>query len=161
QTLLARVDELCGSHVQFRIAETPCFLPEKILDRMVRAGKELIGQLVTPEYHAKSDEAVPPDFNCPNEPAHPMFVQMDFGLVRNSQGELEPKLVELQGFPSVYAYQSALAQAYVDVYGLRDVTYGSTSSAESSLSGRLQYFLGGLDQNSYCELLRRAIVAGH
>ena len=29
-----------------------------------------------------------------------MFVQVDFGLVRSAAGALEPKLVELQAFPS-------------------------------------------------------------
>ena len=33
-------------------------------------------------------------------------------------GELQPKLVELQAFPSLYAYQVTLAQSYIDVYGL-------------------------------------------
>ena len=47
----------------------------------------------------------------PNEPPHPMFVQVDFGLVRDADGELHPKLVELQAFPSLYAYQVTLAQA--------------------------------------------------
>ena len=47
-----------------------------------------------------------------------MFVQVDFGLVRDAGGELQPKLVELQAFPSLYAYQVTLAQSYIDVFGL-------------------------------------------
>ena len=47
-----------------------------------------------------------------------MFVAVDFGLVRNLSGELEPKLVELQAFPSLYGYQPTIAQQYVDSYGL-------------------------------------------
>ena len=161
QTFLRRINEACGTQVQFRLSETPCFLPKELLDSMLCAGQELIRQLVTPEYRANSDEAVPAEFNCPNEPAHPMFIQVDFGLVRNSEGELEPKLVELQGFPSVYGYQAVLAQTYIDVYGLRDLSYDSTLSGRPSSSSRLAYFLSALDQNSYCELLRRAIVAEH
>ena len=34
------------------------------------------------------------------------------------RGTLQPKLVELQAFPSLYAYQPVLAQTYIDVYGL-------------------------------------------
>ena len=52
----------------------------------------------------------------PNEASHPMFVQVDFGLVRDAEGgDLQPKLVELQAFPSLYAYQSLLAQLYIEV----------------------------------------------
>src|SRR6267154_3794967 len=120
QAFLRRVDDACGTHVQFRLSETPCFFPKTLIDHMAENGKELIRQLVeNPEYRAKSDEAVPAEFKVPNEASHPMFVQVDFGLVRDAHGELQPKLVELQAFPSLYAYQGPLAEAYLDVYGLR------------------------------------------
>ncbi len=147
QAFLRRVDEACGTHVQFRLSETPCFFPKSLLERMARDGEALIRQLVdNPSYRAKSDEAVPAEFKVPNEAPHPMFVQVDFGLVRDSRGELQPKLVELQAFPSLYAYQGPLAKAYRDVYGL---------------DRRLKYLLSGLETSSYRELLRRAIVGEH
>jgi len=150
QTFLRRIDQESGTHVQFRLSETPCFFPKELIDRMARDGEALIRQLVdNPEYRAKSDEAVPPEFNVPNEAPHPMFVQVDFGLVRGSSGELRPKLVELQAFPSLYAYQGPLAEAYIDGYGLKPD------------SGRLKYLLSGLETDSYRELLRRAIVGAH
>ena len=147
QAFLRRIDEACGTHVQFRLSETPCFFPKELIDRMARDGAELVRQLVeNPAYRAKSDEAVPAEFKVPNEPNHPMFVQVDFGLVRDAAGELQPKLVELQAFPSLYAYQGPLAEAYIDVF---------------ALDSRLKYFLSGLEPSSYRELLRRAIVGGH
>jgi hypothetical protein len=156
QTFLRRIDEVSGTHVQFRLSETPCFFPKPLLDRMARAGEELIHQLVdSPDYRAKSDEAVPAEFNVPNEAAHPMFVQVDFGLVRDAQGNIQPKLVELQAFPSLYAYQGPLAQAYIDVYGLHDPEFRSAGS------GELKYLLSGLDADSYRNLLRQAIVGAH
>src|ERR1035437_5849055 len=121
QAFLHRVDEAGGTHVQFRLSETPCFFPKALIDRMARDGQELIRQLVDdPAYRAKSDEAVPAEFKVPHEAPHPMFVQVDFGLVRDASGELQPKLVELQAFPSLYAYQGPLAEAYIDVYGLEE-----------------------------------------
>ena len=119
QTFLRRIDDACGTHVQFRLSETPCFFPKALLERMAEDGKELIRQLVeSPEYRARSDASIPPEFRVANEPAQPLFVQVDFGLVRDASGELQPKLVELQAFPSLYAYQVTLAQSYIDVYGL-------------------------------------------
>src|ERR1700687_5076153 len=156
RAFLRRVDEACGTHVQFRLSETPCFFPKSVIDRMARDGTELIRQLVdNPEYRAKSDEAVPAEFKVPNEPSHPMFVQVDFGLVRDARGELQPKLVELQAFPSLYAYQGPLAQAYIEVYGL------AASGFRLPASGELKYLLSGLDEKSYRELLRSAIVGSH
>ena len=151
ETFLRRMDEICGTHVQFRLSETPCFFSKSLLDRMAQDGQELIRQLVeNPSYRAKSDAAIPAEFKAPNEAPHPMFVQVDFGLVRDPQGQLQPKLVELQAFPSLYAYQAFLAQLYIDVYRLNNPA-----------SGSLNYFLSGLTGDSYRELLRRAIVGEH
>ena len=137
----------CGMKVPFALCETPCFFPDALVARMGEDGKALIRQLVeNPEYRARSEASIPAEFRVPNESAHPMFVQVDFGLVRDSAGELQPKLVELQAFPSLYAYQPVLAQAYIDVF---------------SLDAKLRYFLSGLDSASYKTLLQDAIVAGH
>ena len=149
RAFLRYMDEVSGTHVQFRLSETPCFFPKSLLDRMALDGEALIRQLVeNPKYRAKSDEAVPHEFKVPNEAPHPMFAQVDFGLVRDKNGELHPKLVELQAFPSLYAYQIFLAQTHIDTYGL-------------GASGSLKYFLSGLEKNSYTALLRRAIVGNH
>ena len=161
QTFLRRIDDACGTHVQFPLSETPCFFRKALLERMAEDGKELIRQLVeNPEYRARSDASIPAEFRVANEPAQPLFVQVDFGLVRDASGELQPKLVELQAFPSLYAYQVTLAQSYIDVYGL-DRASGFGFQAAASGDAGLQFFLSGLDANSYRELLRRAIVGNH
>ena len=137
----------CGMDVPFRVSETPCFFPAALAERLSEDGKTLIRQLVdNPDYLAQSEKTIPPQFRVPNEAAHPMFIQVDFGLVRDAAGELQPKLVELQAFPSLYAYQPVLSQTYIDVFGL---------------DSRLRYHLSGLESESYMRFLREAIVAGH
>ena len=141
----------CGMDVPFALCETPCFFPAALVGRMSEDGKALIRQLVdNPEYRARSEASIPPRFRVPNEAAHPMFIQVDFGLVRKDAhdvaGELQPKLVELQAFPSLYAYQPLLAQTYIDVFGL---------------DPKLGYFLSELNGETYKGLLNDAIVAGH
>ncbi len=143
--LLKLLAERCGMPIGFRVSETPCFLPIELVERMANDGKDLIRQLVdNPEYRIKSAESIPQEFNVPHESSHPMFIQVDFGLVRDASGEFQPKLVELQAFPSLYAYQPVLARTFIDVYGLEG----------------LRYLLGGLDSASYLSLLRQAIVGG-
>src|SRR5262249_46977917 len=136
QQFLEELSRRSGSPVTFRNSETPCFFPREIIDKMVTAGNELLQQLSTPEYHKLSDASIPPQFSVPNESAHPLFVQADFGLDQN----LEPKLVEIQGFPSLYALQPVAAETYRDIY---------------ELERGLRYFLSYGD---YWTLLRRAIV---
>ncbi|MFZ1011472.1 MAG: hypothetical protein WAN65_31840 [Candidatus Sulfotelmatobacter sp.] len=149
QTFLQRIDDASDTHVEFRLAETPCFFPKALFDRMTEYGKELIWQLVeNKEYRERSNASIPAQFRVANEPDHPMFAQVDFGLVLGANGELQPKLVELQAFPSLYAYQVTLAQNYIDVFGMRRFEGGKN----------LKFFLSGLDEKSYRELLRSAIV---
>jgi len=109
---LNALDEGCGTHVKFRNCETPLFLPRPLFDKMARYGVELIEQLMAPEYLARSAETIPADFCVPNEDKRPLFIQVDFGLT----ADLEPKLVEIQAFPSLYAYQPFLQRAYKDSY---------------------------------------------
>ena len=148
---LRRIDDTSATHVGFRCSETPVFLPPDLLDKMVRYGQELYRQLVSnTQYRTASDVTIPPQFKVPNEAEHPLFVQADFGLVREPDGTLEPKLVEIQGFPSVYAFQAALAEAYQDAYHLNE-----------TVAAELTPYLGGLDKQSYIELLQRAILGDH
>ena len=74
-----------------------------------------------------------------------MFVQVDFGVVRNTAGELEPKLVELQAFPSLYGYQPLAAHQYIETY---------------NLPADLGIYLSGYEPDSYWKLMRELIVAG-
>jgi len=146
QRLLKLMAERCGTQVQFRVCETPIFLPKALLNQMCDYGKELIHQLNNIEYRKASSQAIPEQFRVPREASHPLFIQVDFGLVRDQSGSLQPKLVELQGFPSLYAYQAMLSQTYGEVF---------------DLDPGLQYLLGGLDWDGYKKLLRRAIVGDH
>jgi len=143
---LRLLDERSGTHVKFRNCETPCFFPRDLIDQMARSGRELLEQLVgNAEYLAAANRAIPPEFRAPRDSAHPLFVQADFGVVRQPDGSLQPKLVEIQGFPSLYLYQPVLAQVYIDAYGL-----------DSHLSS----LLDGLNGSSYVDLVREAIVGG-
>lgn len=147
RSFLSALDLRCGTPVKFRVAETPCFFPKALLEQMADDGRELVNQLLeSPEYRKKSEKTIPPEYNVPNESERPMFIQVDFGLTRNAQGGIEPKLVELQAFPSLYAYQPALTQQYCESY---------------SLDSRLGTFLSGLDFDHYRQVLCRAILGGH
>lgn len=148
--LLRRLEIVSGTRIAFRCSETPIFLPRELLGKMVHFGQELYGQLaVNPEYRQASEMAIPPEFRVPGDSEHPLFLQADFGLVRQPDGSLEPKLVEIQGFPSIYGFQSMLAKTYWDVYRLEE------------LDARLTPFLDGLDETGYWDLLRRSILNGH
>lgn len=137
------LESRCGEPVQFRHSETPVFLPSELIHRMSRYGREMVERLLAnEEYQRASRAAIPEEFRAPNEDPRPLFVQADFGL----DAALEPKLVEIQGFPTLYAYQPLMAAAYREAYEI-----------DESLAA----LPDGLTLPEYNQLLRRAIVANH
>jgi hypothetical protein len=71
---------------------------------------------------------------------------VDFGLIRNPEGTLSPKLVELQAFPSIFGYQDILARQYIETFNL-DPT--------------LTWHLGNLNEQTYWQLLAKVILNNH
>ena len=143
---LSLVRERCGVEVSFRLCETPCFFDWEFMHRLSSDGADLLDQLTREDYIRLSDRAIPAAFRAPDEPHLPLFAVVDFGVVRGADGLLEPRLVEIQAFPSLYAFQPVLAQSYIDAY---------------ELPGDLRYLLEGLDMRGYKKLLEESIVAGH
>jgi len=142
--LLERLDARCGAHVSFRVCETPVFIPPALLRTMERAGGEIMETLVAdPAYIAASERAIPVRFRVPREDPHPLFASVDFGIERTPDGALAPRLIELQGFPTLYAYQPVLCQEYGAVYDLPEA---------------LTQYSPGIDAGTYELLIRTAIL---
>ncbi len=145
--LKQRMDRETGTAVEFRMAETPCFFPQSLFERMIEAGSALTYQLVgDARYLEQAKAAVPAKYDVPGQGKHPHFMTADFGLVRSTDGELQPKLVELQAFPSIFGFQPGFARAYKEIF---------------DLDGRLDFLFGSLDEAGYWALLREVIVAEH
>src|SRR5712671_5039960 len=88
---LSALDQRCGTRVKFRVAETPCFFPRSLLEKMSQDGRELVNQLLSSsDYRKQSDKTIPNEYKVPNESATPMFLQVDFGLARDEGGHIVP-----------------------------------------------------------------------
>ncbi|HEY1498634.1 MAG TPA: hypothetical protein VGF88_03585 [Acidobacteriaceae bacterium] len=145
--LLHTLDAIARAHVAFPVAETPCFFPQSLLEKIAQTGIDLTLQLVDdPAYLARSLAAIPEPWRCANQTAHPHFLTADFGLVREPGGSLAPRLVEMQAFPSVFGFQFVLSESYRSAF---------------SLDPSLRYLLGGLDESAFWKLFARTIVAHH
>jgi hypothetical protein len=145
--LLHKLEEQTGTRIEFRVAETPCFFAPELMERMVQAGIELTEQLLgNAEYMAASQAAIPKEWCVPGQDARPHFMTVDFGLVRDVAGELQPKLVEMQAFPSIFGYQPLLAKTYIEVFGL---------------DKNLEFLFGGMGEERYWETMREVIVGEH
>ncbi len=145
--LLALLEHRCGTPVEFRVAETPIFLPSEMLEDMATAGANLATRLMSdPVYIAAARRAIPDGYRVANETPHPHFLTADFALVKDAAGELVPRLVEIQAFPSVFGYQAVLGEAYREVF---------------ELPRNLGTFLSGLDEAAYWNLLAKTVVGDH
>jgi hypothetical protein len=143
--LLRYMEGKLGHGVDFRISETPLFLTEELTREVVQAGWEIARAVTSPEYLAGAGRAIPPGLAVPNEDEHTTFLQVDFALVRDESGRIVPRLIELQGFPSLYAFQWLLEWGFRETFGIPET---------------LAPYFDGLDEQSYVDVLREVIVDG-
>lgn len=128
----------------FRIAETPIFLPEGLKEKLIDACNLLIDYIISDAFKVQSQSVLSRiGMDVPNETAKPEFIQMDFGISKDQFGELTPYLIEMQGFPSLYFFQKHLAQAYKNIY---------------NLDGSLTNFFNGIEPASYVNKLKDLII---
>jgi hypothetical protein len=145
--LIRRLELRSGATLGFPISETPCFFPQSLMSSVASTGIELVNQILdSGDAMAAAEDAVPDRFKGDGAEALPTFVQVDFGLVRAADGSIQPKLVELQAFASLYGLQPVLAEAYRTAY---------------QLPSSLDIFLGGHNAASYDAIVKSAIVGEH
>lgn len=101
----------------FRISETPIFLTKEFKNKLMDASDSIIDQIkaLPKEVLQKS---IPANCYVPNDTDQPHFFTIDFGICQNANGEPEPQLIELQAFPSLYAFQKVFEQSYCEAYPL-------------------------------------------
>ncbi len=129
--------------VDFRISESPIFLSPAFTTEVIAAANEIVAQLRTPEFAQHAATAVPPGLEVPGETPHPAFLQVDFAICEQN-GRLTPRLIELQGFPSLYGFQIFLLRCMRHAY--------------PAIPSDWHPFFSGLDEHAYVEMLRRIIV---
>ncbi len=143
------LDDLNSHHpgaLEFRVAETAIYVPADFRDKILEACEYIIDVLISPDFRKETARAIPPGLTVPNEDEHTNFIAFDFGICINEQGEYEPQLIEMQGFPSLFAYEVLLD----DVFNKHFPPPPGFSS-----------YLGGLDRDTYISTLKELILGNH
>lgn len=147
QAFLQQIETDFPGQLDFRVAETPVFVPRALKEQIIQAGEEIIDTLVDPTYKTRTERAIPPTLRTPNEDDHPDFLILDYAVCKDANGNLTPQLIELQGFPSLFAYQAYLNTLYPKFFYHPE--------------GFSPYF-GGLNETIYLEKLRNVLLGnGH
>ncbi|PYV20085.1 MAG: hypothetical protein DMG07_00190 [Acidobacteria bacterium] len=144
------LSERLNTPFYFRLAESPVFLPEDLRGRFVSTACEILDQLSDPSRLALMKRAVPPEWDTPRMDALPSFAQIDLAVARDAEGRLAPRLIELQGFPSLTAMQVIQ----------RDV-WAETLAALPGLDREWTCWFSGLDREAFLDLARRTILGDH
>jgi hypothetical protein len=139
---------LATPRFEFRLAETPLMLPPDLRRRCETTAREILAIIRRPEVLARCREAVPARYDAPHTDALPHFLAIDLGIVRGEDGELQPRLIELQGFSSLYGMQ--LEQAAI---------WGEVLASIPGMPSRWTPLFSGLERDAYLELLRRTVIA--
>ncbi len=143
------VKEVMDSHpgtLDFRVAETPVFVPKELKQKILDACESIIDIITATDFKQLTQKAIPKNLFVPNENNHSHFMALDFGICINEQGEIEPQLIEMQGFPSLNAYQ---------------VLFPEISKKHFPVPENYSPFLSDHTRESYIQLLKEIILGNH
>ena len=129
--------------IEFRVAETPVFVPDDFRDKMISACESIVAIISAPGFKAGSDKAIPPGDFVQGDETHPHFIAFDFGVCLNEKKELEPQLIEMQGFPTLYAFQ---------------VFYPERVQKHFPVAEGFTQYLGGYSKETYVDELKKILL---
>lgn len=99
----------------FRIAETPFFISKDLEIKLMDACNEVISFIMRPDFKKITQKAIELNTEVPGEDDHTQFLAIDFGVCEEN-GEVVPKLIEVQGFPSIFNFQFNLFKKFQKFY---------------------------------------------
>ncbi|WP_373552715.1 hypothetical protein [Haliscomenobacter sp.] len=143
QAFVAQINEDFPNTLEFRVAETPAFIPKALTQKLVQAGEDIIDVMIQPDFKAKTERAIPADQRVPNEPDICTLLTLDFAVCKDDQGEYTPQLIEMQGFATLYGYQAYIGGLYKRFFYCPE--------------GFTEYF-HGLDREGYIAELHRLFI---
>jgi hypothetical protein len=128
--------------VTFRIGETPFFISKELKEQLLEGCQQVIDFIQRDDFKSLTERALELNRKVPNEDNHTTFLAIDFGICEEN-GQIVPKLIEVQGFPSLFNFQNHLSEKFVSHY---------------PFLSELTPFLNGLNQESYLTLIKKVIT---
>jgi hypothetical protein len=146
RAFLDDLDRQFNYKIPFRVAESPVFIGATFRDELLKAADEIIDFIVRPDFKSLMAGAIPAQVYVPNDDQHTLFLALDFAVCTDAGStELVPRLIEMQGFPSLFGYQDFL---------------GSKFRAHYEIPDHLSFHFGESSEQ-YWKRLQKAIVGNH
>lgn len=143
QGFLADLHSKHPGAIEFRVAETPIFVDKVFTKKMTDACESIIDVIVSPNFKQLTQRSIPKGEQVPNENNVSHMIAFDFGICINDTHELEPQLIEMQGFPTLFGFQ---------------VYYPEVVRKHFSIPANYDQYLGNYDRDSYIKDLRNVII---
>ncbi|MBS1511585.1 MAG: hypothetical protein JST86_12135 [Bacteroidetes bacterium] len=138
-----QIEALHPGALDFRNAETPVFVPKDFTQKMLEACEDIIDVIVDEKFMSLTERGIPADAKVPHQNGHSHFIAFDFGVCLNDSNELEPQLIEMQGFPTLFAFQAF---------------HSEITAAYANLPDNYSAYLSGYDKESYLQLFKEIVV---
>jgi hypothetical protein len=146
QAYLNEMSRYLSGPIPFRLAETPVFVDQKLTEKILHACESIVDLICDSDFHRLTANSIPTGEFVPDESSFSHMISFDFAVCRNAEGELEPQLIEMQGFPTLYAFQVHMSNTLEQYY---------------DLPGNYSPYLNGYNQDSYLQMLRRLLLGNH
>ena len=143
EAYVKEIDALHPGALDFRNAETPIFIPKDFTQKMLNACEDIIDVIVDDKFMALTERGIPADIKIPGQNDHSEFIAFDFGICQNEAGELEPQLIEMQGFPTLFAFQAF---------------HSEITAKYANVPGNYSAYLNGYNKETYLQLFKEIIV---
>jgi hypothetical protein len=143
EDFVKHLNNLYQQDVVFRITETPMFVDKKLKKELISACEQIIDVIVKPNFKELTENAIPKHLRMQNENKQPHFICIDFGICDNGKGGFTPKLIELQGFASLYAWEDVIGLEYKKWFYCPE---------------NFTHYSSGLNHQSYLDLLSKTLL---
>ena len=143
QSFLKDLDSKHPGDIEFRVAETPIFVDKAFGRKIIEACESIADFITDPSFKQLTERAIPAHEKVPRENDHPHMIAFDFGICINEDNELEPQLIEMQGFPTLYGFQ---------------VYYPDLLRKHFPIPGNYSQYLGGYTKESYLRDLKTMLL---
>jgi hypothetical protein len=105
QHMMADIEKEYPNCLEFRLAETPVFIDAGTKQKLLIAGDEICSFITSTNFTAQTEQSFQHVLTPPNESALPECIVMDFAICKDNTNTIAPKLIELQGFPSLFGFE--------------------------------------------------------
>ncbi len=129
--------------IEFRVAETPVFVDKAFTQKVIDACESIVDVIVQPDFKALTESSIPASVRMDSENDHTDFIAFDFGICIDEFGVFSPQLIEMQGFPSLFAYQ---------------VLHSEITRKHFPIPENYRSYLNGYNKESYIKLFNDLLI---